>query len=65
MLKSVEEIGAKDHAEAIAIFRAQVIAPLCIGELARGERAKLLLALSEQMFMPPGADTSRCYAAPA
>jgi len=64
MLKSVETIGAKDHAEEIAIFRAQVIAPLCVGQLARGERALLLLALSEQSFMPPGADTSRCYAAP-
>lgn len=64
MLKSVEGIGAKDHAEAIAIFRAQVIAPLCVGKLARGERAELLAALSEQMFTPPGADTSRCYAAP-
>jgi hypothetical protein len=31
MLKSVETIGAKDHAEAIAIFRAQVIAPMCVG----------------------------------
>lgn len=64
MLKSVETIGAKDHAEAIAIFRAQVIAPMCVGKLGRGERAELLTALSEQTFMPPGADTSRCYAAP-
>lgn len=64
MLKSVETIGAKDHAEAIAIFRAQVIAPMCVGKLGRGERAELLAALSERTFTPPGADTSRCYAAP-
>jgi transposase len=64
MLKSVETIGAKDHAEAIAIFRAQVIAPMCVGKLGRGERAELLAALSEQTFTPPGADTSRCYGVP-
>ena len=63
MLKSVETIGAKDHAEAIAIFRAQVIAPLCVGRLGRGERSELLSALSEQTFTPPGADISRCFAA--
>ena len=42
MLKEAEKIGPKDHHEAIAIFIAQVIAPLCVGELARGERARLL-----------------------
>jgi putative transposase len=64
MLKNAEALGAKDQTEAIAIFRAQVIAPLCVGRLARGERAELLLSLSEQTFTPPGAETSRTYAAP-
>lgn len=64
MLKSVETIGARDHAEAVAIFRAQVIAPLCVGRLGRGERAEILSALSEQTFTPPGADTSRVYGVP-
>ena len=59
MLKSVEAIGAKDHAEAVAIFRAQVIAPLCVGKLSRGERAEILHALSEQAVTPPGAEISR------
>ncbi len=64
MLKEAEKIGAKDHGEAIAIFRAQVIAPLCVGKLARGERANLLRELSEQSFTPPGADNSRVYGIP-
>lgn len=64
MLNDVEDIGAKDLSESIAIFRAQVIAPLCVGKLARGERAELLRALSEQRFAPPGAKTSRSFAAP-
>lgn len=64
MLKEAEKIGAKDHAEAVAIFRAQVIAPLCVGELARGERARLLRELSEHSFTPPGARTGRVYGAP-
>lgn len=64
MQNSVETLGAKDHAEAIAIFRAQVIAPLCVGKLSRGERAELLNALSGQAFTPPGADSSRTFAMP-
>lgn len=64
MLKEAEKIGPRDHHEAIAIFRAQVIAPLCVGELARGERARLLAELSERSYTPPGADTSRVYGIP-
>jgi putative transposase len=63
-MKNVEAIGAKDHAEAVAIFRAQVIAPLCVGRLGRGERAEILHALSEQTYTPPGSDTSRVYGVP-
>jgi transposase len=63
MLQNTEAIGPKDHAEAIAIFRAQVIAPLCLGDLARGERIRLLRELSEQSFTPPRATVSRTFSA--
>ena len=34
-----EELCPKDHAEAVALFRAQVIGPLFARELSRGELA--------------------------
>jgi transposase InsO family protein len=64
LLQNTESIGPKDRAEAIAIFRAQVIAPLCIGELARGERMQLLRELSERSFTPPCAAASRTFGMP-
>lgn len=64
MQTDAERIAPKDHAEHVAIFRAQVIAPLCVGKLARGERAELLRTLSERSYTPPGSDTSRVYGAP-
>ena len=63
MLQNTEAIGPKDHAEAVAIFRAQVIAPLCISDLARGERIRLLRELSEQSFTPPCATASKTFSA--
>jgi putative transposase len=50
-----DELGPKDHAEAIAIFRAQVIGPLLCRELSRGELAAALEELSQERFRPPGA----------
>ena len=58
-----EELTPRDHAEAVAIFRAQVIGPLaCRTDWTHGELAVALRALSAQPFRPPGATRTRCYA---
>ncbi len=58
-----DKLSAKDHAEAVALFRAQVIGSLvCRDDLTHGELAEALRELSAQPFRPPGADVSRTYA---
>jgi transposase InsO family protein len=53
----------KDHAEAIAVFRSQVIGPVvCRDHLTHGELAEALRELSAQPVRPPNADVSRTYA---
>jgi ferredoxin len=53
----------KDHAEAVALFRAQVLGPLLCVDLRKRELASRLRELSEQRYMPPGAKARRKYAA--
>ena len=54
----------QDHAEAIAIFRAQVLGPLLCREHQRGQLDKILLELSTIAVRPPGSDVTRTYAVP-
>lgn len=61
-MEKPEDLGPKNHAEAIAVFRAQVIAPLCTTALTRGDRAELLRELSRKSYRPPGAAADRQYA---
>lgn len=57
-----DELTPRDHAEAMAIFRAQVIGPLvCRTDWTHGELAVALRALSVQPFRPPSAERTRCY----
>lgn len=53
----------RDHAEAVALFRAEVIGALTRRELDRGELAAALRALAQQRFRPPGATHTRQLAA--
>ncbi len=62
--KDDDRLEPKDHAEAVAIFRMQVIGSLLSRELKRGELAPTLRALSEERFMPPGLSLSRTFAVP-
>ncbi len=56
-------LGPKDHAEAVALFRAQVIGPLCARNLdGHGELSAALRALSTERFAAPGDNRSRSYA---
>ena len=60
-----DELGPKDAAEEVALFRAQVIGPLlCRGALEHGELAEALRTLSQQFFRPPGRKLKRTYSVP-
>jgi putative transposase len=50
-----------DHAERVALFRAQVLGPVLNRNLARGELTRELEQLSHRRFRPPGSDTTRSY----
>lgn len=54
----------KDHREAVALFRAQVLGPLLCSDLSRGERLPILVELSQRRYRPPGAAASRTFAVP-
>ncbi len=58
-----DELKPKDHAEAIALFRAQLIGPLlCRDVMSHGERTEVLRELSRAVVKPPEAEVSRMYA---
>ena len=50
-----------DHAEAIALFRSEIIGALTRRELDRGELAEALAELSQQRFRPPQAKSTKTY----
>lgn len=54
----------RNHAEAVAIYRAQIIGALAISELPRGELRRELRRLSRQRFRAPGSATTRRYSVP-
>lgn len=56
-----ESLKPKDHAERVAHFRAQLLGPLVVGELHRGELLAGLQELSQKRVCPPGARVSRTY----
>ena len=60
----MDTLTPKDHAEAVALFRAEVIGSLTRRSFARGELAAELRALSEKKFRPPGADCTRTISVP-
>lgn len=51
----------KDHAEAVALFRSEIIGALTRRELDRGELAHALAELSQQRFRPPKAKSTKAY----
>jgi transposase InsO family protein len=56
------KLGPRDHAEAVALFRAEIIGALARQELSRGELRARLRALSKQRFRSPGSRYTRCFA---
>ncbi len=57
----MDALQPKDHAEAVALFRSDVIGALARRKLARGEQRRELRALSKTHFRPPGADRTRTF----
>jgi putative transposase len=60
----MDRLTPKDHAERLAIFRAEIVGALARRELSRGELAAALRTIAAQRFRPPGADATRTYAVP-
>lgn len=59
----MERLEPKDHAEAVAIFRSEIVGALTRRELDRGELGRELAALAERRYRPPGAQATRTYSA--
>jgi transposase InsO family protein len=60
----MDDLVPKDGAEALALFRAQVIGPLlCREPSSHGELSAALREIAAQPVLPPGAEVSRTYAA--
>ena len=49
----MEQLVPKDHGEAVALFRSQLIGPLVHRQLTRGELHTELVALSKLRVTPP------------
>lgn len=54
-------LGPRDHAEAVALFRAEVIGALARQELSRGELRSQLRALSKKKLRAPGSKRTRTF----
>jgi putative transposase len=60
--KEGAKLAPKDHAEEVAIFRAQVIGPLVSRDFtSRGELAQAIRELARKRYRPPAAEASRFY----
>jgi putative transposase len=57
----MSELKPKDHAEAVALFRSEIIGALTRRELDRGELREELEKVAERRYRPPGAKTTRKY----
>ena len=57
-------LAPKDHAEAIAIFRSEIVGALTRKDLDHGELRAALRALTGERFRPPGSETTRHFSLP-
>jgi transposase InsO family protein len=60
----MDVLDPKDHGEAVALFRSEVVGVLTRLDLPRGELAARLEMISQQRFRPPGATATRTFAVP-
>jgi len=59
----VSSLVPRDHAEAVALFRATVVGALARGELDHGELAVEIRKLAKRKFRPPGRRASKQFGA--
>ena len=57
----MSDLKPRDHAEAIALFRSEIVGALTRRELDRGDLAQVLAELSQQRFRPPLAKSTKSY----
>lgn len=62
MTETSSSLQPKDHHEAVALFRLQVLGPLTCSQLEHGEQAMLLRELSQKRVRPPGSKRTRTFA---
>jgi hypothetical protein len=60
---STDLLRPHDHAEAVALFRAEVIGSLVRRDLSRGELAAEIAKLTEVRYRPPGGKATKSYGA--
>ena len=61
---TMDRLAPRDPAEAVAIFRAEIIGALTRREWTHGALGAALTTLSQQRWRPPGAATTRTYSVP-
>ena len=61
---SMEQLVPKDHGEAVAVFRSQVIGPLVHRQLTRGELRAEFVALAKLRVTPPKSNVSKSFSVP-
>ena len=57
----MSDLVPQDHAEAIALFRSEIVGSLTRRELDRGDLSQALTELSQQRFRPPRAKSTKTY----
>lgn len=57
----MSDLKPKDHAEAVALFRSEIIGALTRRELDRGELCDELKLLAKRRYRPPGRKATRTY----
>ena len=60
----MEQLVPKNHGEAVAVFRSQLIGPLLLRQLTRGELRTELVALSKLRVQPPKSKLTRTFSIP-
>jgi len=60
----MDVLNTKDHAEAVAVFRSEVVGSLCRRELSHGDLVAELRALAGERFRLPGAAVTKTISVP-
>lgn len=58
---SQDPLRPRDHAEAVALFRAEIVGAICHREMSRGELAIAIRTIAECRYRPPGRRASKRF----